>query len=274
MTPEDYQWNINLVKDRNYALNLTFEQAEEVFKFEQRKNPYSEKFYFSTWEEWDYELSTFKKILNTEQFAIFEQNTKDAVENYQKSLIEQDTELLKEIEFNQETVKYYEEQFLPDFFKDRVLYSFGRLSADRAKIDFLKAEYKKFLDDSKKRILTEHFRHNRTFKPNELEVSLLRHKLSYLWPDYLSFKTQIDEPTKAMTEYLKEKFKYFIEKYDEFITSKLEGLKIFNKENFDKYHGESRGGWHTIIIGQTSTEEEREYRTMCILLLDREKYGC
>lgn len=59
MTPEDYKWNINLVKDRNYALNLTFEQAEEVFKFEQSKSSYSEKFYFSTWEELDYELSTF-----------------------------------------------------------------------------------------------------------------------------------------------------------------------------------------------------------------------
>lgn len=274
MTPEDYQWHINLVKDRNHVLNLTFEQAEQVYKFEEDKSIYSEKQYFSTWEEWDYELSTFKKILNQEQFAIFEQNMKEAVENYQQSLIKQDLESLKEIEFKNETIKYYEEQFLPDFFKDPVLYTFHWLSGDKAKIDFLKAEYKKFLYVSKKRILIEHFRHNRIFKPNELEVSLLRHKLSYLWPDYYSFKAQIDEPTKAIIEYLKQKCKYFIEKYDEFILRKLEALKIFHKENFDKYHGESRGGLHTIIIGQTSPDEEREYRAMCLLLLDREKYGC
>ena len=274
MTPEDYQWHINLVKDRNYALNLTFEQAEQVYKFEEDKNIYSKKYYFSTWEEWDYELSTFKKILNPEQFAIFEQSMKDAVENYQQSLIEQDIKNVKEIEFNKETIKYYEEQFLPDFFKDPVLYTLHWLSGDKAKIEFLKAEYKKFLDDSKKRILTEHFRHNRTFKPNELDVSLLRHKLSYLWPDYSSFKAQMDEPTKAITEYLKQKLKYSIEKYDEFIVSKLETLKIFNKENFENYHNESNEGWHTIITRQTSPDEEKEYRAMCMLLLDREKYGC
>lgn len=61
MTSEEYQWHINLVKDRNHALNLTFEQAEEVYKYEQDKDIGSEKLYFSTWEEWDYELSSFKK---------------------------------------------------------------------------------------------------------------------------------------------------------------------------------------------------------------------
>ena len=274
MTPEDYQWHINLVKDRHHDLSLTFEQAEQVYKFEENKTNYSEKYYFSAWEEWDYELSTFKKILDLKQFSIFEQYLKEAVESYQQSLIEQDTENLKEIEFNKETIKYYEEQFLPDFFKDPVLYTFKWLSTDSAKIDFLKAEYKKFLDNSKKRILTDHFRHNRTFKPNQLEVSLLRHKLSYLWADYYSFKAQMDDPTKAVAKYLNQKLKYFQEKYDEFIESKLEALRVFNKVNFDKYHGECRGGWHTVIVGQTSPDEEREYRVMCLLLLDREKYGC
>jgi hypothetical protein len=51
MTTEDYQWHINLVKDRNYVLNLTFEQAEQVYKYEEDKRLYSEKHYFSAWEE-------------------------------------------------------------------------------------------------------------------------------------------------------------------------------------------------------------------------------
>lgn len=61
MTPEDYKWHINLVKERYHALNLTFEQAEQVYKFEEDKSIYSEKHYFSTWEEWDYELLTLRK---------------------------------------------------------------------------------------------------------------------------------------------------------------------------------------------------------------------
>jgi hypothetical protein len=260
MTPEDYQWHINLVKDRNHALNLTFEQAEQVYKFEEEKSIYSEKHYFSTWEELDYELSTFRKILNPEQFAIFEQNVKETVENYQQSLIEQDMVNLKEIEFHKETIKYYEAQFLPEFFKDPVLYGFQWLWKDKAKIDFLKAEYKKFLNDSKKRILTDHFRHRRTFSPNELDVALLRHKVSYLWPDYYSFKVQMDEPTNAVAEYLRQKLTYFLEKYDEFILSQLQALQAFNNETYDKYHEERGGGWHITIESKTSPEEEREYR--------------
>jgi len=273
MTPED-QWHINSVKDNYHTLNLSFEQAEQIYKFEEDNRNYSEKYHFSTWEESDYELSTFRKILHPEQFTIFEQSVKETIENYQQSLIEQDEKNLKEIECNKEIIKYYEEQFLPEFFKDPVLYGFQWFWTDRTKIDFLKAEYKNFLTDLKKRILTDHFRHSRTFAPNEFEVALLRHNVLYLWPDYYSFEEQMDEPTKAIAAYLKEKLSYFLEKYDELITSKLQALEIFQKEIFDKYHKDDLGGWHTTIERKTKPEEEGEYRGMCLLLLNREKYGC
>ncbi|MFC4262648.1 hypothetical protein ACFOWM_07155 [Ferruginibacter yonginensis] len=279
MTPQEKEidnWKFEAIRSRFhafYGINLTIEQAKEINVFEQEKSIYSEKYYFSIWEEWDYELSTFKKILKPEQFAIFEQNVKNTVENYQQSLIEQDIENLKEIEFNKAAIQYYEEQFLQDFFKDPALYSFIWLSADKAKIEFLKAEYKKFLNESKKQILIDHFRHNRLFKPNELEASLLRHKISYLWPDYFSFKSQMDEPTKAMSEYLLRKLKYFIEKYDELIVNKLEGLQIFHKNNFEKYHDKRNESLH-IVFRKTNSDEEKENRVMSLLLLDQEKYGC
>lgn len=251
---------------------MSSEQAELVYKFEKDKNYYSEKYYFSAWEEWDYELSAFRKILDTEQFNIFGQSIKDAVDNYQQSLVEQDTKNLNELAFHKETIKYYKEQFLPDFFKDPVLYTFHWLSADKAKIDYLKTEYKKFLDESKKRILIDHFRNYRTFQPNQLEVSLLRHQIAYLWPDYAAFKAQMDQPTKAIADYLKHKLSYFIEKHEGFIVSKLDALNIFSNENFDSYHAKDRGGWHTVIIKQTSPDEQREYNAMCLLLLDRGQY--
>ena len=92
MTPEEYQWHINLVKDRHHALNLTFEQAEKVYKYEQDKDTYSEKHYFSAWEEWDYELSTFKEILNAEQFRNYETFLNESIRRYQQNLIELDNE--------------------------------------------------------------------------------------------------------------------------------------------------------------------------------------
>jgi hypothetical protein len=52
---------------------LTSEQAEQINKFEQDKYTHSEKHYFSAWEEWDYELSTFRQILTTNQLKAYEE---------------------------------------------------------------------------------------------------------------------------------------------------------------------------------------------------------
>ena len=271
MTPEEYQWHINLVKDRHYALNLTFEQAEKVYKYEQDKDTYSDKHFFSSWEEWDYELTTFKEILDVEQFKIYENFLKKNIQNYEESLIEQDNEKDKEIAFYEEQINFYETKFLPDFFKDPLL-RFGFLFNDKAKIEYLRAEYKRFLNDTKKEILSSHFRHNRTFKPNELKVALLQHKLSYLFPNYSYFKHQMDEPTKAIVYFINSKLRNLPNNIEELLTRKFGELKDFNEDLFNKYYSDTRG-WY-VVIGKHTDEEEKEQRTMTLLLLDEEKYGC
>jgi hypothetical protein len=271
MTPEEYQWHINLVKDRHHALDLTFEQAEKVYKYEQEKDTYSEKHFFSAWEEWDYELTTFKEILDAEQFKNYENFLKENIQRYEESLIEQDNEKDKEIAYYEEQINFYETQFLPDFFKDPFL-RFGFLFNDKAKIEYLRTEYKRFLNDTKKEILTSHFRHNRTFKPNELKVALLRHKLSYIFPNYSYFKHQMDEPTKAISHFLNSKLRYLPDNIEELLTRKFGELKDFNERLFKKYYSDTRG-WH-VVIGKQTDEEEREHRTMTLILLDEEKYGC
>lgn len=64
MAPDDYQWHINSGKDNYHTLNLAFEQAEQIYKFEEDNRNYSEKHHFSTWEELDYELSGESCIRN------------------------------------------------------------------------------------------------------------------------------------------------------------------------------------------------------------------
>lgn len=271
MTPEEYQWHINLVKDRHYALNLTFEQAEKVYKYEQDKDTYSETHYFSAWEEWDFELSVFKEILNEEQFKNYETFLEENIRRYEQNLIELDNEKTNEIAYYEEQINFYETQFLPDFFKDPFLH-FGWLLNDKAKIEYLRTEYKRFLNDTKKEILTSHFRHNRTFKPNELKVALIRHKLSYIFPDYSYFKHRMDEPTKAVAHFLNLKLRYLPDNIEELLARKFNELKDFNERTFKKYYSDTRG-WH-VVIGKQTDEEEKEYRTMTLLLLDEEKYGC
>ena len=44
-------WHVNLVQGRYQYLNLTYEQAEKIYKYEQDKDTYSDKHFFSAWEE-------------------------------------------------------------------------------------------------------------------------------------------------------------------------------------------------------------------------------
>jgi hypothetical protein len=271
MTRDEYKWNINLVKDRHPTLNLTFEQAEKVYRYEQEKDIYSDKHYFSVWEEWDYELTTFKEILNDEQFSAYEIFLNENIQRYRQSLIEQDNENSNEIAYHESLINYYETQFLPDFFKDPFL-RFGWLLDDKAKIEYLRTEYKRFLNDAKKEILTNHFRQYRSFKPNELKVSLLRHRLSCVFPNYSYFKIKMDEPTKAVAHFINTKLHYLPDNVEELLIRKFKELKDFNEANFKKYYSDT-GGWH-VIGGQQTDEEKKENRTMTLLLLDEGKYGC
>ena len=271
MTPEDYKWHINLVKERHHALNLTFEQAEQVFKYEQDKNINSEKHYFSVWEEWDYEITIFRQILTVDQLKGYEEYMNENIKRHEQWLIEQDNEKTNEIAFTQEMLTYYENVFLPDFFNDKFIFSIPKLHSDSVKIGFLKSEYKVFLNDIKKQILTEHFRHNRLFKPNELQATLLRHKLLYLWPDYSFFKQSSDEATIAVMDYLKKRIR-FPEQTEDLLKKKLAELDSFSDKNIKKYYSD-RKGWH-VVISQLDPEDEKEQRVMTLLLLDKEKYSC
>ena len=273
MTTDEYQWYVNLVRDRHQSLNLTFEQAEKIYRFEQDKNIHSNKHFFSVWEEWDYELTTFSEILNDEQLKIYKTFLKKNIRGYEQSLIEQDNKKTNEIAYHEKLLDFYETHFLPEFFKHPFLMlHFGWLHNEKPKIEFLKAEYKRFLNERKKEILTSHFRHSRTFQPNELKASLLRHKLSYVIPSYTFFKHQMDEPTKAVACYLNEKLRYLPEKTEDFLKRKFKESKEFSEINRQKYLGEIKG-WH-VIVEQLIDEEEKERRRMTLLLFDKEKYGC
>jgi len=269
------EWELKTVQERYKAtcdLVLTVDQAKRIHKYEKDRDTHSDKHYFSVWEEWDFELTTFKQILNEEQLGKYETLLKENISRYEQSLIKLDGERSNEIIYHEELTNFYETKFLPDFFKDPLLMVFVHLGPYKIKLDFLKAEYKQFLNDTKKEILTTHFRHHRTFKPNELTISLLRHKRSYFFPDYKYFKHQMDEPTKAVANYLKSKFRYLPQEIDELLTRKLNELKQFHETNFKQYLGDTKG-WH-VPMKQASDEEEIEHRTMTFLLLDEEKYGC
>lgn len=271
MTPEEYKWQVNLVRDRHEYLNLSYEQAEKIYAYEQDKGLYSEKHYFSAWEEFDYELTTYQEILTDEQLRIYEPLLRSSIERYKQDLKEGDDLKAREIAYNEELINYYETQFLPDFFTDHYL-DISLLLHEKVKINYLKAEYKNFLNDTKKEILTSHFRHCRTFKPNELKAALLRHKILHILPDYAAFKYRTDEAAKAVANYLQSKVDYLPQKTEQLITRKFNELNEFHDANFKKHYGEMVDGWH-VILDKSTPEEVKEHRVMTLLLLDKNQYA-
>lgn len=100
---------------------------------------------------------------------------------------------------------------------------------------------------------------------------MLRQKLSYILPDYTSFKHSMDEPTKAAAYYLKTKLRYLPDDTEELFTRKLKELKEFSDGNFKKHYGDVRG-WQ-VSVAQLTPEEEKEQQALTLLLLDKGKYG-
>lgn len=266
MKTEEY---INLVKDRYYSLNLTFEQAEKIYHYEQDKSHYSNKHHFSNWEEWDYELTVFKEILNEEQFSHYENFLKDNIQRHEQDLIRQDEERTSDMLLLEEQIAFYEKEFLPSVFKHWYIRDAWMMN-EKSKVDYLRSEYQNFLNETKKQMLTQHFRHYRRFKPNELKVSLLRHQFSSIFPQYDFFEHQMDQPTKTVADYLKKIVRRFPDDIEELLTEKLEEVKAFNEKLFDKYYGDIKGSvW---IVRKENEDEERIGLYMSLLLINPEKY--
>ncbi len=278
MNPEEYKWHISIVKDRFGYLNLTFEQAEKVYLHEKEKSTYSGKHFFSAWEEWDFDLSIFRKILKKDQLNDFKKEQIESIKNYEKFLIENDKPSDTEINFTKELIEFAENKFITDIFKNEKLlrfFSYLKTSNDSSKIEYFKKEYKKYLNDKKKELLTLHFRYNRSFKPNELELALLKHQLLYIIPEYTFFKRKMDKPTKAIADYLEDKSQYLIDTEEKTITELFLEFKKFSQKCFEKYYGKvSSADTYVIKAPDLSSNQKMINNTMTLVLLDEEKYGC
>src|SRR5580704_9635175 len=91
MDLEERKFLVECVQDRMGYLKLSFEQAEQVIEYEEEQNLYSlAGTVYSTWEELDYELYVFSKILNKKQLSIYSENRNLQIEYHKTSLTDAD----------------------------------------------------------------------------------------------------------------------------------------------------------------------------------------
>ncbi len=269
MTAPNYnEWEVKSLQARYNAMlgiTLDIEQAEKVFLFEKEKNSGSSKYFFSAWEELDYEQVIFQEILTPLQFEHYKSEKKLQLKQIEESLSENDKQYLPQLNAAQERLVYYKEILIPALHKNLRLCNPTQFYYIE-KVNFLKSEYRKYLTDAKKQILVEHFRHYKTFQPILLKLSLLEHEQICLYPDYFAFKATMDTPTRAVADYLLEKLSRVADSLSEKLKETMAGLKEFNTHNTAKHLCEIRG-WHTMPPVNDKTEE-----LMFTILFDPEKY--
>ncbi len=269
MHPEDINWEIEHLRKRFdlEQLDITYEQAEKIY--EQEKSIGSIVHSFSVWEKLDYQLSYLQGVLDANQLQQFINQEKESIKGFEQSLIKQDQDYLNRLEVAEAQLAYYSEKLLPAIFSN---YTFILPSFDsiKSKITYLKASYQNYLDSRKKEIYISHFRNSRNFQPNTLKLALIHHQLACLFPAYNLFKEHMDEPTKAVKNYLVEKLWPYSCSIDEKLKTVLQELRDFSNETAREEIGERRG-WHSAL--QQSEKQEQESRLMYLVLLDKDKYG-
>lgn len=271
MTSEEYQWHLRNIKEKYEYLNLTPDQSEEIYRFEEDKNMHSIKRSLSVWEDWEYEKFTFRLILTESQFDDYLEKSDEAYKLFEQNLIEFDALRKIDVSYNQKILEYYIEVFVANLLRDPLILTNTAVYSVKEKVTFLKSEYRMFLNDSKKDILIDNFRHNRLFTPNLLQASLLQHSLCYVWPASISFEDSADEGTKAVISYLSAKVKSFPPNIEALLTQLTAELNAYRKALFKTYYGEPHG-WHVDIEPQNKEALKKEW-IMQLLLLDKEFYG-
>jgi hypothetical protein len=268
MTLKEYQWYISLVQERHQYLHLRFEQAEKIFRYEKDRDNSSYKHYLTVWEEREYERTVYREILDSEQYKSYE-SFMESDTAYGQVLTEQDNETAAAIPFVEEKLRFYENEFLIALFKQGVFQP-AALLPEKSKTAYLRNEYASFLNDTRKRIIVDHFRNYRAFRPNELKLSLLHHQAAYIIPDYFSFRNQMDTPTRVVVEFLLQRYPYV---NTEPLLLKLEEVKTHDKALFLRQYGGENTGWHVPEAAPLSPKEARELHTMIWLLADIHKYN-
>lgn len=257
------------IQQRFRKFNLTDEQARRVYYHEEEKALFESKLLFSSWEEADYDLHFFSSLLTREQFHVYEQQSKQKILQQENSLAAQDGAKQNEIAYYLELVNYYKTNLVPTLLKPSVFPFFGLLNLERAKVDYLKSAYKKFIQHTRKDLLVQHFRNYRLFMPNQLKVSLLSHSLYFYLPDYSSFRSETDVPTKSMAQYFEDKLRRIDKESWQTIKRISDQLEIFTNSIRSNYFEET-GGWHVEI--RISEDELMLNSLMSVLLIDKNHY--
>jgi len=258
-------------------LDLTPEQAQIIAGSDKRLRPFSPGSNFSEWENWDWEFYVFSGVLNPEQLKRYVYKRGQKIKEHEQRLVEDDNSDLisRGIQKALAEINYLETDFLPAVEKKfRNHYSIE--DPKQTKYNYLKAEFKSYLDEKHRQIVSNHFGYSRVFQPNTLKKELLTHKIEAMYPQFPAFEKKMDDITKSVVEFLKYPPGLF-ERGKKEMSAILENLGAFRQKAWEeeiKWIKEARILSFTRNIEDTRSEEDRNKELyFSLLLIDKDYYG-
>ena len=101
------------VRNRLDFLNLSVEQAEKIVRFEEQPHVRLGYETFSYWEEMEWRLDEFRKILTDEQFRLYGQDQEEAMQVYEDGLRQADGEQAKTLAFEEAYIDWLKQDCVP-----------------------------------------------------------------------------------------------------------------------------------------------------------------
>ncbi len=264
MTPEEYKWRIELVRNRYEQYQLTFIQAEQIYQYEEEVNHPSPKYYYSPWEEWDHQYIRFKEILNGQQFDIFESNWRERVQSYEAAIVKEDEDMIPQLQMMDALLNYHRHIFIPAIIADPQI-SVLPFRNNKHKVAFLANEYRSFLKDLNAMRTVEHFRFSRRFQPNKLKLVQLQYQLDAVIPNMVSFSSFMDAPSKIIADHVASSTQYLLEEAEQKLDKIYANLAAFHHETQQKYQQPTQGGFSVTLQVDTLSEKRNRILETAIL---------
>ena len=265
-----YQWEVNLVKDRFQYLDLSVEQAAQIHAFEQEPPFFDKDIYFSDWETYDYEWYRMSRILHEDQLKKYEAHISEAMVRHHQGLRETDTQKAKYLAFRQQVLAYIHENHYLGL-KDELLTRNHLMMDVHTKLDYLKAEYSRYLRRQREKILTNHFRLYRRTSPNELEVQLLLLDEKHIWPDYFGFKDAADAVTLEIMNLLINRFNYLPKEWLDNMKAEQEKAYKYFRELINEIIEPTANTY--FVSAKPDVQELDRSLFFFLILLDAKQYG-
>ena len=248
-------------------LKLTANQVERIVAFEEQPSVLREvKEIFSYWEEWEYTLDEFRKILTREQFKLHLREQRKAMLVYEKQLKQGDAEKVKELAHEEEYTNWLRDEFVPNLQKEMMNEGI-LLVLQRDKIAYLRNEYARFLDREHYNVLVRHYRHSRRLQPNTLRMAQLRLERKRLFPDHATFLREADEAVRSVAAFLRDHYRVLAYRSISFFQAKSAEINKQWEDLRVKHTGE-RGiqGWHSGITPKDTLPIEEDWMLSLLLM--------